>query len=47
MNKIKYLLEDILYMIEQIDEQGFSNERIKDAVKENVKEILENIKGEK
>lgn len=46
MNKIKYLLEDILYMIEQIDEQGFSNERIKDAVKENVKEILENIKGE-
>ena len=46
MNKIKYLLEDILYMIEQIDEQGFSNERIKDAVKENVKEILENIKGD-
>jgi hypothetical protein len=34
-------------MIEQIDEQGFSNERIKDAVKENIKEIFENIKGEK
>jgi hypothetical protein len=46
MNKTKYLLEDILYMVEQIDEQGFSNERIKEAVKENVKEILENIKGE-
>jgi hypothetical protein len=42
-DNVKHLLEEILYMLENLDEDGFSNEKIKQAIKENVKEIL---KGE-
>ena len=44
--KVKYLLDDILYLLETMDEQGFSNEKIKEAIKENIIEIKNTLKGE-
>ena len=46
-DKIKYLLDDILYLLEIIDEQGFSNEKIKESIKDNIIEIKNTLKGDK
>jgi hypothetical protein len=38
-NNINDLLDDIVYMLGNLDEDGFSNEKIKQAIKDNIKEI--------
>jgi hypothetical protein len=42
MNKdVIILLDEILYHVDTIDEEGFSNEKIKNVIQEIVKQIKE------
>lgn len=38
-NNVKDLLDDIIYLLKNLDDDGFSNQKIKEAIKQDVKEL--------
>jgi hypothetical protein len=45
MDRLKRIIEDVLYHLDTIDEQGFSNEETKAKIKELVNKIMGIIYG--
>jgi hypothetical protein len=45
MDRLKRIVEDILYHLDTLDEQGFSNSETKAKIKELVDKIMEVLYG--